>query len=30
MESYNITVTKLFFDQYNNKAFDDTVRNLLD
>lgn len=30
MESYNIIVTKLFFDQYNNKAFDDTVRNLLD
>ena len=30
MESYNITVTKLFFDQYNNKAFDDTVRNLVD
>ena len=30
MESYNITITKLFFDQYNNKTFDDIVRNLLD
>lgn len=30
MESYNITVTKLFFDQYDNKTFDDIVRNLLD
>ena len=30
MESYNITITKIFFDQYNNKTFDDIVRNLLD
>ena len=30
MESYNITITKLFFDQYNNKTFDDITRNLLD
>ena len=30
MESYNITITKLFFDQYNNKTFDDIVRNLPD
>ena len=30
MESYNITITKLFFDQYNNKTFDDIIRNLLD
>lgn len=29
MESYNITITKLFFDQYNNKTFDDIIRNLL-
>ena len=30
METYNITITKLFFDQYNNKTFDDITRNLLD
>lgn len=30
MESYNITITKLFFDQYNNKTFDDIIRNILD
>ena len=30
MGSYNITITKLFFDQYDNKTFDDIVRNLLD
>lgn len=30
MESYNISITKLFFDQYNNKTFDDIVRNMLD
>lgn len=30
MESYNISITKLFFDQYNNKTFDDIVRNLLE
>lgn len=30
LESYNITVSKLFFDQYNNKTFDDIVRNLTD
>ena len=29
METYNITITKLFFDQYNNKTFDDIIRNLL-
>ena len=26
METYNITITKLFFDQYNNKTFDDITR----
>lgn len=30
MGAYNITITKLFFDQYDNKTFDDIVRNLLD
>ena len=30
MESYNIVLTKLFFDQYNNKTFDDITRHLLD
>ena len=30
MESYNISISKLFFDQYNNKTFDDIIHNLLD
>lgn len=30
MESYNIIITKLFFDQYNNKTFDDIIRKLFD
>lgn len=30
METYNIVLTKLFFDQYNNKTFDDITRHLLD
>lgn len=28
MESYNITITKYFFDQYNNGAFDDIIHHL--
>lgn len=30
MESYNISISKLFFDQYNNKTFDDIIHNVLD
>lgn len=30
MESYNMTIAKLFFDQYDNKTFDDIVRHLFD
>lgn len=30
MGTYNIHITKLFFDQYNNQTFDDIIRNLLD
>lgn len=28
MESYNITITKYFFDQYNNESFDDIIHHL--
>lgn len=28
MESYNITITKYFFDQYNNRSFDDIIHHL--
>lgn len=28
MESYNITITKLFFDQYDNQTFDEITRDL--
>lgn len=30
MEAYNININKLFFDQYNNKTFDDIIQHLLD
>lgn len=30
MESYNITISKLFFNQYDNKSFDKIIANLLD
>lgn len=30
IESYNIVISKLYFDQYNNKTFDDIVRHVLD
>lgn len=30
MDSYNIAITKLFFDQYDNRTFDDMVRSLPD
>lgn len=30
MGTYNIRVTKLFFDQYNNNTFDGIIRDLLD
>lgn len=29
LEAYNISVTKLFFNQYNNSTFEDITRNLL-
>lgn len=30
MESYNITISKLFFNQYDNQSFDKIIRHLLD
>lgn len=28
MESYNVTISKLFFDQYNNRTFTEIIHNL--
>lgn len=30
MESYNITISKFFFNQYDNNSFDKIIRNLFD